>query len=286
MTIKNNKRNGLISNDVVVMNFSGVYDMEKLPHNSHYKWLDCRHLSGTDCYCDEEGKNALIKIIEKYPVEGVHFIDSGNYHYVTKLWTDRIKEPFVLVVFDHHPDMQPSLFEHILSCGSWVKDILDSNTNCKKVVLVGAAEQLIQTVSPEYKDRVHFYSDHDLDKEENWKRFSKEFASIPVYISIDKDVLSPDYAVTNWDQGSMNLKELEKLLHIILNNHSILGIDVCGEFLPDTNMTIDIKDADIDGYTNKTILHLINSEINNTAQKRSHTNHTNQYRNHLETLPY
>ena len=98
---------------------------------------------------------------------------------MTKLWTDRIEEPFVLVVFDHHPDMQPSLFEHILSCGSWVKDILDSNVNCKKVIIVGASEQLVQSVSPEYKDRVHFYSDNDLNKEKTGKDLQKSLYPTP-----------------------------------------------------------------------------------------------------------
>lgn len=260
MPIKTDTKNGLISNDVVIMNFSGVYDMEGFPHNKQYHWLDCRHLSGTDCYCDDEGKNALIKMIKRCPIPGVHFIDSGNYHYVTKLWTDRIEEPFVLVVFDHHPDMQPSLFEDILSCGSWVKDILDSNVNCKKVIIVGASEQLVQSVSPEYKDRVHFYSDNDLNKEKNWKRFTEELISDPVYISIDKDVLSPEYAITNWDQGSMSLEELEKLLYIILQNHPVLGIDICGEFIPKSDIAEDNKDARIDGKINKIILQLIKSK--------------------------
>lgn len=210
MSTKGEKRNGLLSQVLVVMNFSGVYDMENLPHSGNCQWLDCRHLAGTDCYCDEEGKKALVDIICRCPVNGIHFIDSGNYHYVTKFWTDRIREPFVLVVFDHHPDMQPPLFANILSCGSWVKDVLDYNPNCRRVIIVGASDELIRSVPHGYEGRVHFYSDNDLNREANWKRFSKELISEPVYISIDKDVLSPEYAVTNWDQGSMNLIELKK----------------------------------------------------------------------------
>lgn len=259
MTTKEDKKNGLLSHDVMIMNFSGVYDMESLPHGNKYKWVNCRHLSGTDCYCDEDGKKALQEIISHYPVNGIHFIDSGNYHYVTKFWTDRIDKPFVLIVFDHHPDMQPSLFENILSCGSWVKDILDSNANCRKVIIVGASDKLISSVPHGYEGKVHFYSDNDLNHEESWKNFSKEHISDPVYISIDKDVLSPEYAVTNWDQGSMSLEELEKLLHIIIQQHAVLGIDVCGEFKPASNMVENMKDATIDGHINKALLHLIKS---------------------------
>ena len=153
--------------------------------------------------------------------------------------------------------MQPSLFENILSCGSWVKDILDSNANCRKVIIVGTSDKLISSVPHGYEGKVHFYSDNDLNHEESWKNFSKEHISDPVYISIDKDVLSPEYAVTNWYQGSMSLEELEKLLHIIIQQHAVLGIDVCGEFKPASNMVENMKDATIDGHINKALLHLI-----------------------------
>ena len=92
-------------------------------------------------------------MIADYPAEGVHFIDSGNYHYLTKFWTDKLETPFSLIVFDHHPDMQPPLFDNILSCGSWVKDILDHNNNCKKVIIVGASDKLIQLCRKDMKDK-------------------------------------------------------------------------------------------------------------------------------------
>lgn len=253
--MKEDKKNGLLSENVVIMDFSGAYDMENLPRNGRLKWIDCRHLSGTNCYCDNEGKDVLMEIIGRCPVSGIHFIDSGNYHYVTKFWTDRIHEPFDLVVFDHHPDMQPPLFEHILSCGSWVKDVLENNPNCRKVVIVGASDELIHSAPHGYEGRVHFYN--DLNHEENWKRFSQELISEPVYISIDKDVLSSEYAVTNWEQGSMSLKELEKLLHIILLHHPVLGMDICGKFMPDSDVAEDMREAAIDGNVNKSLLHLI-----------------------------
>ena len=261
------KKNRLLLEDVVVMDFSGVYDMENLSHDGRFKWIDCRHLSGTDYYCDNEGKDALVEIIGRCPVSGIHFIDSGNYHYVTKFWVDRIHEPFILVVFDHHPDMQPPLFEHILSCGSWVKDVLDSNLNCRKTVIVGASEELIRSVPHGYEGRVHFYSDNDLNHEESWKRFSQELFSEPVYISIDKDVLSPEYAVTNWDQGSMSLKELEKLLYIILLHHPVLGMDICGEFMPDSNIAEDMKEAAIDENINKYLLRLVKAININVTER-------------------
>ena len=34
---------------------------------------------------------------------------------------------------------------------------------------------------------------------------------------------------TNWDQGSLSLWELEKLLAVILQKEQVVGIDICGE---------------------------------------------------------
>ena len=87
------------------------------------------------------------------------------------------------------------------------------------------------------------------------------------YISIDKDVLSPEYAVTNWDQGSMSLKELEKLLYIILLHHPVLGMDICGEFLPDSDTAEDMREAAIDGNVNKYLLRLVKA-INRDVPER------------------
>lgn len=47
------------------------------------------------------------KIIQ---LAGIHFIDSGNYHYMTRLWLTRMDQPFCLLVYDNHTDMQPPGF--------------------------------------------------------------------------------------------------------------------------------------------------------------------------------
>ncbi len=104
----------------------------------------------------------------------------------------------------------------MLSCGSWVKDMLDCNMLCKKVVIVGASDKLIRTVPEGYEQRVSFYSEATLAHEKGWHNFSSAYIEGPVYLSIDKDVLNPASAVTDWDQGSFSLQELEELLAIVL----------------------------------------------------------------------
>lgn len=242
---------------VIIMNFTGVYENEAFSRNPNFKWLDCRHLQGTNCYCDAEGASALQQVIAGYAPEGIHFIDSGNYHYITKFWTDKIDYPFSLIVFDHHPDMQPPLFEELLSCGSWVKDIIDHHPKLQKVVIAGASERLIHAVPESYKEKVHFYGEQTLKHDDAWKLFTAEHINEPIYISIDKDVLNPQSAVTNWDQGSLSLKELEELLTIILKNEKVIGIDICGECTTSLNMLHGTQEAGIDSHANEELLRLI-----------------------------
>ena len=67
--------------------------------------LDCQDIPGTNCYCDSLAEEEIGKRIAPFGPEGIHFLDSGNYHYLTKLWLELVKVPFELLVFDHHTDM-------------------------------------------------------------------------------------------------------------------------------------------------------------------------------------
>ena len=53
-----------------------------------------------------------------------------------------------------------------------------------------------------------------------------------VWVSIDKDVLRPADALTNWDQGEMPLDALTEALRLIGQRARIVGLDVCGEYSP------------------------------------------------------
>lgn len=227
----------------IIMNFTHVYEEERVLCSPHFQWIDCTHLHGVDCYCDSDGEKQLKKMIEDFSPEGIHWIDSGNYHYLTKFWTDKINKPFSLIVFDHHPDMQPPLFDNLLSCGCWVRTMLDTNPWLRNVCLIGASDRL-KSETAGYGKRLLFYSEQTLQHAEAWHLFSRFYLNEPVYISVDKDVLSPDYATTNWDQGSLTLLELKHLLGIILQHEQVIGVDVCGEAPQAMNLFLDGLEAE------------------------------------------
>lgn len=218
-----------LEKDIIIMNFSHVYEDEEALQQPDYQWIDCTAITGTDCFLAEEAERKIKEKIKGYPPEGIHFIDSGNYHYVSKLWTDKIKEPFSLVVFDHHTDSQPGLFFEGLSCGSWIKAVLDENRYIKRVILLGVKEELMGQIEEKYRDRITCYGERQMEEAVIKAAILQMQLKEKLYISVDKDVLSKSETVTNWDQGSLSLATLEHLLYYIMEREEVIGIDICGE---------------------------------------------------------
>lgn len=73
------------------------------------KRIDLSDISGTNMYCSEEAKEEIRKRLRPYGPCGIHFLDNGNYHYMTKFFVEKICEPYALVLFDHHSDMHQTV---------------------------------------------------------------------------------------------------------------------------------------------------------------------------------
>ena len=66
---------------VTVMSFSGVYkEQEFYQSKSIYSRAVAELVEETNCNCSEEAEDKIKMLIESYPVKGIHFLDSGNYH--------------------------------------------------------------------------------------------------------------------------------------------------------------------------------------------------------------
>lgn len=235
-----------------IQDFTGVYAeqpfMEGLRRaatqgTGKIHWMDCTNIGGTDCYCDDEAQAILREQMAAIVRNGtgslgVHFFDNGNYHYMSKLWTELVQEPFDLVVFDHHPDMQPPRFEGILSCGGWIKEVLDHNKFVQNVVVIGVADHLVEEIredlsqagSAEILNRVAFIRESELETLALHLKGTLCRPHTPsLFISIDKDALNTQEAATNWDQGSLTFEQLSETLTILAQKHKIIGVDICGE---------------------------------------------------------
>ena len=58
---------------------------------------------------------------------------------------------------------------------------------------------------------------------------SQETPSLPLYISIDKDVLLESEGKTNWDQGNVRVEQILKFTENYIKGRRLIGTDVCGE---------------------------------------------------------
>ena len=248
-----------MKNENLILDFTHVYCDEDIKDIDRFRYIDCSDIQETDMYCS---KNAYEKIwgrIEPYGIQGIHYIDSGNYHYISKIITDHIDEPFGLVMYDHHTDMQMPMVPEMMSCGDWAGQALSQNKNLRQLVIVGPPEsdieQTLESYSGSQSGRLLTFSAEDLHGDLLENKLKLIRTDLPLYISIDKDVLGPEYTETNWSQGDMSIDGLERLLSVFLGGqgeeknsdacrndernagdirHSrILGIDICGEIQTD-----------------------------------------------------
>ena len=233
---KNNRITQTIDfKETVIMNFSGIYKNQNFYKDHAEKeifWTELSDLSGCNCYCDAEASDRIRKEIQAFTGKGLHFIDSGNYHYMTRLWLEKLQIPFRLLVFDNHTDMQPPAFGGLLSCGGWIAASLEELPLLQEVILVGPDEEAYTQVEPDLQQKVLFLSREKLSTmtaEEKEGFFNNLSEDLPLYVSVDKDVLCKGDASTTWSQGDMHLSELMSFLELVLERQNILGMDVCGE---------------------------------------------------------
>lgn len=207
----------------IVMNFSHAYEENRFMRSEAFEWIDCTAIGGTGCYLDAEASARLTELIAACGSGGTHWIDSGDYHYMTKLWTDLPAEPFSLVVFDHHPDMQPPLFEGMLSCGSWLRAALEGNSRINNVWLLGVADSLTAECAG-FEGRLRIVTESEIGTAAvpDWS------AEPALYLSIDKDVFRRSETVTNWDQGSLTLARFSEFVDALAPCR-VIGTDICGE---------------------------------------------------------
>ena len=177
-----------------ILNFSGVFNDENwLPEGLSY--FDFRTLEGCSCYCSPESESIIRKAVTKCGKAGVCWIDTGDYHYISLFRIELLKEPFLLALFDNHPDDEPdSLSSGLLSCGNWVKQ----------------ARERISLMKGDYRNSDSLPG------------------TLPVFLSIDLDVLSRVFARTDWTHGDMSVTTLLSSIDKIRETHPIAGVDICG----------------------------------------------------------
>jgi hypothetical protein len=191
------------------------------------------------------------------------FYGSGDFHHLAAFFLQGVREPVTVLHFDNHPDWTG--FPASWNCGAWVNRALE-NPLVQRIVTIGPTSD--DFVRPEWQfanlaairsGRLEVHPWHaepsriwgqpvngpgcdtrdgaihwrNLDST-LWQSFSDDLdRRLPqggLWVSLDKDVLTPAEAVTNWDQGGMGLDAVMGLIHRLARTRRLLGMDVCGDY--------------------------------------------------------
>ena len=205
---------------LLIADFTGVYEeqgflQELRERGVPYRRVRLGDIDGTSCYCDPDAEVEISRRLGTDPSELVRCIDSGDYHYVSKILAAGEALPFTLVLIDNHPDDQAPAFGGVLSCGSWVRDLRETNPLLEEV----------WTLGPDHRIRGAAV---DRELEEGIDDLLAALEGKRVYLSVDKDVLDRTWARTDWSQGTYSLEVLKGWLCGLLQLN-VVAVDICGE---------------------------------------------------------
>jgi arginase family enzyme len=184
------------------------------------------------------------------------FIGSGDFHHVTPFLVARALlctgRPLTIVHIDNHPDWVK--FSRGLHCGSWAARAARM-PGVDRVITLGVCSSDLRMARWKGADLslirdgriILFPSGQDnaegsftiagvsqptmasLGEEGFLQRLIELLGAGDIYLTIDKDVLVPADAATNWDQGRMQLDYLRRIVGRIAGKGNVVGADVCGD---------------------------------------------------------
>lgn len=234
--------------DTLVLDFDGsVFLPEEIPRLDMRDYEEMvRYYSSSD---DITGLEGIIK--EAVKRHRIFFLGNGDFHHISYLLIKYIPYKNIhVVVFDNHPDNM--FFPTGIHCGSWVyhasklpnvsnisvfgiasKDIRGLNIIQNRLSVIRSRKVKYYCLAPVSK-LMRILSGNGIDdirdsqksvaeilKEESQKK------RWPVYLSIDKDVISNRTLRTGWDQGRMQENELLRCIKEIVP--SVIAADIVGD---------------------------------------------------------
>lgn len=185
------------------------------------------------------------------------FAGSGDFHHVTPLLIQRAAavagEPLTILHFDNHPDwVRHARGRH---CGSWVGEAARL-PGVAKVITIGVCSPDVGRRGSRRgdlalvgEDRLDLYAwqapdggDEVALEGRSWPtiaamgeaafvaRLAAEIPTRALYVTIDKDVLGAQDAVTNWDQGRASVDFLVAAIQAAADGRRVVGADVVGDW--------------------------------------------------------
>ncbi|MFO0843351.1 MAG: hypothetical protein U0797_13290 [Gemmataceae bacterium] len=189
------------------------------------------------------------------------FLGSGDFHHLSLALLRRLTRPFNLLVIDNHPDWMRGV--PVLHCGTWLYHAARLPA-VRRVFHVGGdvdfdnAYRWLAPWSMLRSGQITVLSAVRMFRGRGWARvpharlrpistqpvapsrivglvasWREELASLPLYITLDRDVLRAQEAAVNWDSGHLVTEEVLTLLDAFVSfSGGVVGADVVGDWSP------------------------------------------------------
>lgn len=255
---------------VRILDFDGsVTRQDRLLAQCHPEVIDLRDIGpAARLWAGKRAREEISRRVPA-PVKGqITFLGSGDFHHASNILIEKFNEPLCVIDFDFHPDWD--IMAPFLTCGSWVHRTLKNANIKKFIIAGVASDDLSPLWLPTgdlaalKDDRLEIYpyshvptrlflkKIHDnislevrrsfLSSTVKWSELKgknltefflhmiRRLPTKSVYISVDKDCLTHEYALTNWEEGRLALDDLLHVLKLIRENLDIVGVDITGDY--------------------------------------------------------
>ncbi len=214
--------------------------------------------------CTRAALNRFAASLDPSQSHQLTFYGSGDFHHLTAVLLAQFRAQLSVVVFDQHPDWD--ITAPVACCGSWVNTALKL-PHIKKIVVIGAGDEdlggqhlLRGNTTALRNGRLEIYPatfarSQTLSRRTrrlrcarqsggfiHWKTveqlgwndlMSHVIAGLPtrqIYVSLDKDCLVEQNAISNWDAGELKLEDVCAAIERLNRECEIVGADVTGEW--------------------------------------------------------
>ena len=207
-------------------------------------------------------ERALARRLTQTDEPCLNFCGSGDFHHVTLALLRKVPGPVNLLIIDKHPDWMRGV--PILHCGTWLHHV-SRLPQVRSIFHVGGdldfdnAYRWLAPVPLLRSGRLTVFPANRRFNGRLWERVPHEpirptlngvmserrldrllmphraaLASCPLYVSLDKDVLTASEAPVNWDSGELIFDEIRRVLRTFCAaaRNQVAGIDVVGDWSP------------------------------------------------------
>jgi arginase family enzyme len=260
----------MLNKSIRILNLdNSVIKQQKFTSQYKTEIIDLSDLgSQARLWMNKKMMNYIEERIQGSEKNSITFLGSGDFHHISHILINQFEQPLSLIIFDFHPDWDtlPPRF----GCGSWLTQTLKNKNILKCVLIGVSSTDIsswwiesgnldslksdrVEIYPYSHKPSLAFFKDvptnislkiekgffynklywNELKGKDLTEFFLSLLKRIPteqVYVSIDKDCLKKEYALTNWEEGHMSLEEFLLVLKLIKENLDIIGMDITGDY--------------------------------------------------------